>query len=126
MSTEEINENTNDGEEQANEEAYRLSKENFPDIKTNLAYFIQVLTSNTYIYLGMIPIPGTEELLFDLEQAKQAIDLVELLVNHTKPMVPDEQRPELDNLLSQLQMNYVAKLKSRRDTETKNDDKPVE
>ncbi|MCD6217621.1 DUF1844 domain-containing protein [bacterium] len=126
MSTEEINENTNDGEKKASEEAYRLSKENFPDIKSNLAYFIQVLSSNTYIYLGMIPIPGTEEVLFDLDQAKQAIDLIEILVNHAKSMVPDEQKREFDNLLSQLQMNYVAKLKSGQETETETDDKPVE
>lgn len=126
MSTEETTENVNDGEEQAKEEANRLSKENFPDVKSNLAYFIQVLTGNTYIYLGMIPIPGTEETLFDLEQAKQAIDVIEILVNQVKPMVPDDHKREFDNLLSQLQMNYIAKSKSGQDTETKTDDKPVE
>ena len=123
MSTEETSENINDGEEHPNQDEYRFTKENFPDVQSNLFYFIQMLASNVYVYLGMIPIPGTEEAFLDLEQAKQAIDLVEVLVNHAKPMVDDQQKREFDNLVSQLRMNYVSKLKSAQKSETENDDK---
>lgn len=117
MSEEKTTEKINDKEKQPSQEAQHFTKENFPDVQSNLFYFIQMIMSNVYIYLGMIPIPGTEDTIFDLDQAKQGIDLVEVLVNHVKPTVNDQQRRELDALVSQLQMNYVTKSNKPKESE---------
>jgi len=91
------------------DDEFRLTKENFPPVKLTLIYFIQLLLSHAYIYLGYVPIPGTEEVLFDLGQAKEAIDLLEIMVEQAKPGLDEKDRRELDNELAQLRINFASK-----------------
>ncbi|MFH1514806.1 MAG: DUF1844 domain-containing protein [bacterium] len=115
MTPENTTDETSQTDEQPILDAFKLTKENFPDVKTNLIYFIQVMSHNVYIYLGLVPIPGTEEIIFDLEQAKLSIDLIETMINFGKPQFDDQLKREFEGLLSQMQMNYVTKSKSSKD-----------
>ena len=103
-------------------EAFKLTAENYPDVRTSILYFIQVLTNHAYTYLGFIPIPGTQETLFRLDEANNAINLLNLLIEHVKPMVKDNEKRELDNILTQLRMNYVTKSQKSDSEESKPDE----
>jgi len=91
------------------ESPFRLTKENFPNVNTTLLYFIQLLATHGYIYLGLIPIPGSLETMFDLAQARRAIDLLGVMVEQAKPELEEHDRRELDNTVSQLRLNFATK-----------------
>lgn len=90
-------------------EPFRLTKENFPQVQTTLIYFIQLLATHAYVYLGLLPIPGGEETMFELEQAREAIDLLAIMVDQAKPKLDENVQRDLDNTVAQLRMNYAMK-----------------
>jgi hypothetical protein len=88
---------------------FKLTEENYPDVKMTLLYFIQAISTNAYTYLGLFPIPGTDKTMFKLDEAKRAIDLLAALVDYSQSIVDTSEKRELDSLLTQLRMNYVHK-----------------
>jgi len=109
MSDEKVDKTESDDFEDEDDIPFKLTKENFPKVQTTLLYFIQLLATHGYIYLGLIPIPGSEETLFDLEEARRAIDLLAIMVDKAKPDLDDFGCQELDNTVSQLRMNFASK-----------------
>lgn len=108
--------NENQDEEIPNLEDFKLTAENYPDVKVTLLYFIQAVSNHAYVYLGLFPIPGTSDTIFKLDEAKRAIDLLEVLIEQIKPMLTDSaEKREFDGILTQLRMNYVSK--SQKNTE---------
>lgn len=72
--------------------------------------FIQTLSALAWQKMGLAPNPeGKEEI--DLLQAKQAIDLCAAIFNVVSSSLDDKTKNELNNLISNLQINFVEKNK---------------
>ena len=70
------------------------------------------LGSSALINLGEAPNPATGQRSVDLEQAREAIDLLQLLRNKTNGNRTDEESRLLEDLLYDLQMRFVHAAKS--------------
>lgn len=69
---------------------------------------VTTLASEAMIGLGQIPHPMTDQVHFDADQARYAIDMLEMLSEKTKGnLTPGEERGMRD-LLHQLRMAFVA------------------
>lgn len=79
------------------------------DVNTMLLWFIDVLSYNAWIYLGLIPHPITKQVQKDLAQAKKAIDCVRFLLDQVEASPAEMAR--MRNLMTDLQMNFVEKSK---------------
>jgi hypothetical protein len=96
-------------DDQSLHEGFKLTAENYPDVKYNLLYFIQIMISNTYTYLGLVPIPGTEEVMLKLDEARKAIDLIDVLFGYGKPFLDTADQRDIEAAITQLRINYVNK-----------------
>jgi F0F1-type ATP synthase membrane subunit b/b' len=63
------------------------------------------------IALGKLKNPATDKIERNLEQAKQSIDMLELLKEKTKNNLNDEQKRLIDGMLTDLRLNYVDESK---------------
>lgn len=96
-------------DDQSMHEGFKLTAENYPDVKYNLLYFIQIMISNTYTYLGLVPIPGTEEVMLKLDEARKAIDLIDVLFGYGDSILEEADQKEIEAAITQLRINYVNK-----------------
>jgi len=93
-------------EEKKQEEGFKE-----PDLPVLFVWFISMLNGKAWEYLGLIMNPETKEINKDLEKAKIAIDTVAFLYDQIKNDLNLEDFKRIDNLLANLRMNYVEKLK---------------
>ena len=93
-------------EEKKQEEGFKE-----PDLPVLFVWFISMLNGKAWEYLGLIMNPETKEINKDLEKAKIAIDTVAFLYDQIKDALNPEDFKRIDNLLANLRMNYVEKLK---------------
>ena len=93
-------------EEKKQEEGFKE-----PDLPVLFVWFISMLSGKTWEYLGLIMNPETKEINKDLKKAKIAIDTVAFLYNQIKDDLNPEDFKRIENLLANLRMNYVEKLK---------------
>ncbi len=93
-------------EEKKQEEGFKE-----PDLPVLFVWFISMLNGKAWEYLGLIMNPETKEINKDLEKAKIAIDTVAFLYDQIKDDLNPEDFKRIDNLLANLRMNYVEKLK---------------
>jgi len=82
-----------------------------PDLPVLFVWFISMLSGKAWEYLGLIMNPETKEINKDLKKAKIAIDTVAFLYNQIKDDLNQEDFKRIENLLANLRMNYVEKLK---------------
>jgi hypothetical protein len=82
-----------------------------PDLPVLFVWFISMLSGKAWEYLGLIMNPETKEINKDLKKAKIAIDTVVFLYDQIKDDLNTEDFKRIDNLLANLRMNYVEKLK---------------
>jgi len=82
-----------------------------PDLPVLFVWFISMLSGKAWEYLGLIMNPETKEINKDLKKAKIAIDTVAFLYNQIKDDLNPEDFKRIENLLANLRMNYVEKLK---------------
>lgn len=96
------------------EEAARQKGEPQPEGRPplSLAAFLTSLGYQTLMQLGELPHPETKERHFDLEAAKETIDLLILLESKTRGNLTPEEDKLLKNLLPELQMKFVEKAAS--------------
>ena len=73
--------------------------------------FLTSLGYQALMHLGEIPHPDTHQVELDLEAAKETIDLLLLLESKTKGNRTSEEENLLKNLLAELQMKFVKKIK---------------
>ena len=57
--------------------------------------------------MGKLKNPVTDKIERDLEQAKQSIDMMEMLKEKTKGNLSDELSRTLDAFLTELRLNYI-------------------
>jgi hypothetical protein len=82
-----------------------------PDLPALFVWFISMLSGKAWEYLGLIMNPETKEINKDLKKAKIAIDTVAFLYDQIKDDLNPEDFKRIENLLANLRMNYVEKLK---------------
>jgi len=100
-------------EKEETEEKEKKQEEDFkePDLPVLFVWFISMLSGKTWEYLGLIMNPETKEINKDLKKAKIAIDTVAFLYDQIKDDLNSEDFKRIENLLANLRMNYVEKLK---------------
>jgi len=93
-------------EEKKQEEGFKE-----PDLPVLFVWFISMLSGKAWEYLGLIMNPETKEINKDFKKAKIAIDTITFLYDQIKDDLNPEDFKRIDNLLANLRMNYVEKLK---------------
>ncbi len=93
-------------EEKTQEEQFKE-----PDLPVLFVWFISMLSGKTWEYLGLIMSPETKEINKDLKKAKITIDSIAFLYDQIKDCLNQEDFKRIENLLANLRMNYVEKLK---------------
>ncbi|MCS7311000.1 MAG: DUF1844 domain-containing protein [Armatimonadota bacterium] len=79
------------------------------DVVAVVLWVIGELQAQAWIKMGLWKDPVTDELVTDLPQAKIAIDSVAALVEVVRPHLSDEQRREMERLLTDLRLNFVQR-----------------
>lgn len=74
--------------------------------------FILSLSSSVLMNLGMLENPVTGETDTDTAQAKQTIDLIDLLKDKTRGNLTESEDKLVEDVLYELRMRYVEKTKS--------------
>jgi len=97
--------------EKAKEEEKQEEHFKEPDLPVLFVWFISMLNGKAWEYLGLIMNPETKEINKNLKKAKIAIDTVAFLYEQIKDDVNPEDFKRIENLLANLRMNYVEKLK---------------
>lgn len=82
--------------------------------KFDFSNFILSLNTSALIHMGDIPDPQTRERIYDLQSAKQTIDILELLRTKTRGNLDNEEEKMLEDVIYNLRMKYVKYLKSDR------------
>lgn len=102
-----------EGTKEKDKEEEKKQKEQFkePDLSALFVWFISLLSGKVWEYLGFIMNPETKEINKDLKKAKIAIDTVAFLYDQIKDDLNPEDFKRIENLLANLRMNYVEKLK---------------
>lgn len=83
-------------------------------LDTLFVWFIGILNSKTWEYLGLIMNSETKEISLDLDKAKISIDSIEFLLNQISGFIKKEDKRQIEDMLASLQMNYVDKIKEQR------------
>lgn len=97
--------------EEAKEEENQEESLKEPDLPTLFIWFISMLSGKAWEYLGLIMNPETKEINKDLKKAKIVIDTIAFLFDQIKDALNKEDFNRIENLLANLRMNYVEKLK---------------
>ena len=84
-----------------------------PDLPTLFIWFISMLSGKVWEYLGLMMNPDTKEIKKDLPKAKIAIDSISFLYEQVKDELMKEDIKRIEDLLANLKMNYVEKLKEK-------------
>ncbi len=98
-------------EEVKNEEVKEEEPLKEPDLPTLFIWFISMLSGKAWEYLGLIMNQETKEINKDLKKAKIVIDTIAFLFDQIKDALNKEDFNRIENLLANLRMNYVEKLK---------------
>jgi len=80
-----------------------------PDL---MRWCIAALASKAWQALGLVPDPATNRIERNLDDARLAIDGVAALVDQLRPVIEERERRELENLVTNLRLNFVEQ-KSR-------------
>ena len=98
--------------ENAEKEKETLKKEGkFTPPDPDFNFFITTLSLQASIALGQIPNPVTNKTEEDPTQARFLIDTLAMLKEKTKGNLTNEESTLLENLLYELRMVYITKLK---------------
>jgi len=84
-----------------------------PDLPTLFVWFISMLSGKAWEHLGLMMNPETKSVNKDLKKAKIAIDSISLLYEQIKDELIKEDIKRIEDLLANLRMNYVEKLKEK-------------
>lgn len=84
---------------------YDLSDEGEP--YSGFETLVSYLGTTTMFQLGLMPGPGGERIPADMVNARQTIDMLEVLVEKTQGNLTETEAAMLDDVLYQLRMAYV-------------------
>jgi hypothetical protein len=74
--------------------------------------FMSLLGNSAWQHIGLIPDPKTGKIEVDLKQAGLAIDIMSFIYEKTKGDIDKDMAAGIRDLLTNLRVNYVNKLKS--------------
>lgn len=98
-------------EEMSEEERQRLLKEVLaPDLHVLIIGMVERLGELAWMHMGLVANPATGSIEKDLTRAKLAIDCAQALTDRVIPHIAEEERRELRNLVSNLQINFVRQM----------------
>ena len=98
---------TNDQEKQTDSSK---EKETAP-FQVDFSTFIMSLTSSAFYHLGDMPDPSTGKKEVNLPAVQQTIDMLIMLREKTKGNLKEDEKKLLEQLVYEIQVNYVAKTK---------------
>lgn len=73
--------------------------------------FILSLYASAMMAMGAIEIKGSPKVEVDLAQAKQTIDILEILLKKTEGNLSEEEKNLFDTVLTELRLNFVNNMK---------------
>jgi hypothetical protein len=73
--------------------------------------FVLSMSSSALVYLGEVPEPETGQMMENVLAAKQTIDILCMLESKTKGNLTDQEARLLKDMLFELRMKYVQKVK---------------
>ncbi|NSW76978.1 MAG: DUF1844 domain-containing protein [Candidatus Atribacteria bacterium] len=74
-------------------------------------YFLNLLSAKAWQYLGLMVHPENGKIQVDLEEARKAIDLYSVVLESIRKDLAKDELRELELHLSNLQLNFVEKMK---------------
>lgn len=77
----------------------------------NFSDFILSLYASAMMAMGSIEIKGAPKTEVDLVQAKQTIDILEILLKKTEGNLSEEEKKLFDTVLTELRLNFVNNMK---------------
>jgi hypothetical protein len=77
------------------------------DQEQHFTQLLYLFYSSAMVSLGKLKNPATDKIERNLEQAKQSIDILEMLKAKTKGNLSDSESRMLENFLTDLRLNYV-------------------
>lgn len=83
----------------------------FAPPEADFKFFVTTLSLQASIFLGIIANPSTNKVEEDLSQAKFIIDTLGMLRDKTKGNLSKEEDEFLENVLYELRMQYINKIK---------------
>jgi hypothetical protein len=86
-----------------------MPQDSFNIPQADFSFFITTLALQASIFLGSIPNPATNQKEENLEQAKFIIDTLGMLKDKTTGNLTSDEKNLLENVLSDLRMQYVTK-----------------
>lgn len=89
-----------------------MSNNDSSQSKFDFSNFILSLNTSALIHMGDIPDPQSRERVYDLQSAKQTIDILELLKFKTSGNLDNEEEKLLEDVIYNLRMKYVKYLQS--------------
>jgi hypothetical protein len=94
----------------------------------NTALFLQLVSTyemTAMMAMGKIKNPVTDKTEKDLEHARFAIDMLDMIIEKTKGNLNDEENRFIQNISSQLKLNFVQEIQntSEKKEEKKTDNK---
>jgi hypothetical protein len=101
-----------------------------PDVDIQFYQLILSLQAQAWQSLGKVASPITGKVERSLEQAKFAIDMIEMFQRKTKGNLNDEETRMIEHALYELRLNYVDELKKEKtnveesQADKKDDDAP--
>ena len=93
------------------EKTEATAKEQGEAFQIDFSTFILSLTSSAFIGLGDMPDPTTGKKEVNLPAVQQAIDMLTMLRDKTKGNLTEEENKLLEQLIYELQVKYVSKVK---------------
>lgn len=110
---EEIKKNIDESWKEAAEKekaSLKESGESVPD-EPDFSFFVTTLGIQASIYLGIVANPQTKQKEENLPQAKFIIDTLAMIKEKTRGNLKKEEEQLLENMLYELQLQYVSKTK---------------
>lgn len=103
--SEEKKEKEVEGEEKGSPQAVDISS---LDTYTTLKLFMGVLAGTAWRNLGLVVNPRTSKIEKDMNQARVAIDIFEFIFKQIEGKLAEEEKRQLNSLLSDLKINFVT------------------
>jgi hypothetical protein len=86
-------------------------QEQDPLVYMNIVFsFLQTLVSVIWVHIGLVPHPQTKLITKKLEDARQCIELFEIIYGTVREELPANLQLELDAALQDMKANYVNQL----------------
>jgi len=90
----------------------------------NTALFLQLVSTyemTAMMAMGKIKNPVTDKTEKDLDQARFAIDMLDMIIEKTKGNLNDEENRFIQNISSQLKLNFVKELEHSPEKKNQNE-----